>query len=111
MGQSNLGHLCTMKSVLAALATTLPLTIAGLGFFGEVHGPDFHGFGPGGAHPIGPHHPPEHHHLPHHPVEPYSPYHDPYKPVHHHTIMNHIIMNHTIMNHTIIITTNQPTSM
>merc|ERR1739844_189192 len=77
MGQSSLGYLATMKSILALLATALPLTIADLGFFGEVHGPDFHGLRPGG-----PHHLPYHHSDPYHHHPPPPPHHsDPY---HHH---------------------------
>merc|ERR1712060_881294 len=88
MGQSSLGYLATMKSTLALLASALPLTIADLGFFGEVHGPDFHGLRPGGAHlPAGPHHIPFHHMdpYPHHPPPP-PPYHhaEPYYPSYHH---------------------------
>merc|ERR1712088_215260 len=90
MGQSSLGYLATMKSTLALLATALPLTIADLGFFGEVHGPDFHGLRPGGPHQLPYHHSdPYHHHLPpphhddpylHHPPPP-PPHHD--DPSHH----------------------------
>merc|ERR1712029_843805 len=77
------------SSYVVALSGLLPsiLAKADLGFFGEIHGPDFHGFGPLAHHsPVPVHHPEPHHHP-----EPYhhEPYHHPepyhHEPYHHHT--------------------------
>merc|ERR1712029_227826 len=92
------------SSYVVALSGLLPsiLAKADLGFFGEIHGPDFHGFGPLAhhspvpVHHVEPHHHPEPYHVePYHPEpyhhEPYhhEPYHHPepyhHEPYHHHT--------------------------
>merc|ERR1712227_298590 len=91
MGQSVLRfhHLnyIMWSSYVVALSGLLPsiLAKADLGFFGEIHGPDFHGFGPLAHHsPVPAHHPEPHHHEPYHHPEPHheEPYHHP-EPYHH----------------------------
>merc|ERR1719350_368971 len=71
------------SGLVLVLLGVLPCSFADLGFFGEVHGPDFHGFGSHpdlhGNHEIGfnhkipiHHEPAPYHHVPEHHV--YDPY-------------------------------------
>merc|ERR1711937_1037662 len=77
------------------MVVLLPSTLANsLGFFGEIHGPDFHGVGPHGF--VGAHFPPHLEPL-HHAAEP-DPYHPlpppPPVPYHHVPTYHHVSYDH-----------------